>query len=617
MKIFSVIISCFLFFTVLKAQNKYEPRNKINNSLKPFYHGVASGDPTDNAVIIWTRVTPDSINNNPVNVTWRMATDTGMTNVVASGNTTTDVLKDFTVKVDVIGLNPFTCYYYDFNALGYNSIRGRTKTAPQGNIDSLRFAVVSCSNYEHGYFNVYRKITERNDIEAVIHLGDYIYEYETGGYTANVSGRDNVPTNEIITLSDYRLRYSHYRLDEDLMRLHQQQPFITIWDDHESANDSYTDGAENHDTITEGSWDSRKSNAKKAYFEWMPMREKGAQDSSIYRKFSYGNLFNLYMLDTRLEGRNEQVGATSSSITDTSRTLLGQAQYNWLVNELKNSSAQWNIIGQQVMMAPLKMAGFTLNPDQWDGYVAERDKLLNQILTNNVTNVVVLTGDIHSSWANDIPLNNYNSSTGANSAGVEFVVTSVTSPGFPISFGTNVIQASNPHMKWIDLTQHGYLILDVNKQRTQGDWYFVDDVTNISNNESLGNAFYVNNNERFLRQASLPSQANGLSCVMAPLNSLLNSVGIEQTDEELTLFGVYPNPTSDKIIIQFGVPQKKEKVVVRIIDIFGKEVFNQFSNQFYVGVNYIQIDLTPLESGSYIVVIQQNNSYKTRTIIKN
>lgn len=616
MKLFSLSIVCLFLLQGITAQIKYDPRNKINNDLKPFYHGVASGDPTDNAIIIWTRVTPDSINNNPVAVSWRMATDTGMTNIVASGNTTTDIVKDFTVKVDVTGLTPYTCYYYDFNALGFNSVRGRTKTAPQGDIDSLRFAVVSCSNYEHGYFNVYRKITERNDVEAVIHLGDYIYEYETGGYTANVSGRTNMPTNEIITLSDYRLRYSHYKLDEDLMRLHQQQPFITIWDDHESANDSYTDGAENHDPNTEGQWSSRKSNAKKAYFEWMPMREKGAQDSSIYRKFSYGDLFNMYMLDTRLEGRNEQVGATSSSINDTSRTLLGQTQYNWLVNELTTSQTQWNIIGQQVMIAPLKMAGFTLNPDQWDGYPAERNKLLNQILTNNVDNVVVLTGDIHSSWANDIPLNGYDPNTGANSAGVEFVVTSVTSPGFPISFGTSVIQSSNPHMKWIDLTQHGYLVLDINKQRAQGDWYFVDDVETISNNESLANAFYVNNNERFLRQASLPSQGSGLSCLMAPLKPLQYSVAVNELESEaLTLFGIYPNPTTDKITIQFAM-QQQENLYIRVLDIYGKEVFNQSSNQFSVGINYIQLDLSDLAAGSYFVSLQQENSVKTQLIIK-
>lgn len=606
-----------LFISIGLVAQRNNESNKINSSLKPFYHGVASGDPTDSSVILWTRVTPDTINSSPVSVSWRIALDTGMTNVVASGYTTTNLSKDLTVKIDVTGLQPKTCYYYDFSAFGFNSIRGRTKTAPKGDTDSLRFAVVSCSNYEHGYFNAYRKITQRNDVDAIIHLGDYIYEYETGGYSANINGRSNDPVSEIISLTDYRLRYSHYRLDEDLMRLHQQYPFITIWDDHESANDSYIDGAENHDTGTEGSWHVRKSNAKKSYFEWMPVREKGGADSSIYRKFSYGDLFNLYMLDTRLEGRVEQVGATSSLLNDPSRTLLGATQYNWLVNELTSSTAKWNVLGQQVMIAPLKIAGIPVNTDQWDGYPIERNNLLNAVMLNNVDNLVVLTGDIHTSWANDIPLGNYNPSTGANSAGVEFVVTSITSAGFPFSVGTSIIQSSNSHMKWIDLTKHGYLILDVNKQRVQGDWYFVNDVATITDNETLGNAFYTNDGERFLRQASLPSQGNGLMCLQAPLLPKVFTVGIfENKQDELTFFGSYPNPAFDEITLQFSLEKSSTMMKLSIVDIFGKEVYVLSNQSFKQGINYVKLDVSALAKGTYVVVLQTQNSIKTQKIIK-
>lgn len=612
-----LLLITFFLGVGLFAQREDEI-GKANTSLKPFYHGVASGDPTDSSVILWTRVTPDTINSNPISVSWRIATDTGMTSVVASGNTQTDLNKDLTVKVDVKNLQSNTCYYYDFSTLGFNSIRGRTKTAPKGDTDSLRFAVVSCSNYEHGYFNAYRKITQRNDVDAIIHLGDYIYEYETGGYSANISGRSNDPLNEIISLTDYRLRYSHYRLDEDLMRLHQQYPFITIWDDHESANDSYMDGAENHDTGNEGSWYTRKSNAKKAYFEWMPVREKGGADSSIYRKFSYGDLFNLYMLDTRLEGRVEQVGATSPLINDPSRTLLGSTQYNWLVNELTSSTTKWNVLGQQVMIAPLKIAGIPVNTDQWDGYPIERNNLLNAAMINGVDNLVVLTGDIHTSWANDIPLGNYNPSTGANSAGVEFVVTSITSAGFPFSVGAGLIQSANPHMKWIDLTKHGYLILDVNKQRVQGDWYFMDDVTTITDNETLGNAFYTNDGERFLRQASLPSQGNGLACIQAPLNPLTFTVGVaENKKDDLTFFGSYPNPANNEITLQFSLNNINSKIDLRIIDILGKEVYYLSNNNFKAGVNYMKLNISALPKGTYIIVLQSESSVKTQKIIKN
>ncbi len=612
-----LIISLLTIFfaNTLFAQQHYNPRGRVNNDLKPFYHGVASGDPLPNAVIIWTRVTLDTLDFDPIDVTWRIATDTAMINIVASGTTQTDYLKDFTVKVDAMGLNPNTCYYYDFNAMGSYSVRGRTKTAPVGDVDSLRFAVVSCSNYEHGYFNSYRKITQRNDIDAVFHLGDYIYEYETGGYSANISGRAVEPTNEIISLDDYRLRYSHYRLDEDLMRLHQQYPFITTWDDHESANDSYIDGAENHDPNTEGNWHSRKSNAKQAYFEWMPMREKGGADSSIYRKISYGDLFNLYMLDTRLEGREEQVGTTSPLLNSATRTLLGNTQYNWLKNELINSTARWNIIGQQVMIAPLKIAGIPVNTDQWDGYPAERNKLLNDILINNVKNVVVLTGDIHTSWANDIPISGYNPSTGANSAGVEFVVTSITSPGFPFSVGAGLIQSSNSHMKWIDLTQKGYLILDVNKQRTQADWYFVD-VATINNNENLGNAFYVNNNERFLRQASLPSQGNGYSCIQSPLAPISYSVGLAENEEQLVLLGVYPNPTTDYLIAQLSLTKTNIPLKVSVTDINGKIVFTDDYNSFSNGLNYLKFNVQSLSTGTYFLNLTYDSESKTFLFLK-
>ena len=612
---FLISFSIFLSANLLLAQQNYDPRGRVNSELMPFYHGVASGDPLPNAVIIWTRVTPDTLDFDPIDVNWRIATDTAMTNVVVSGTSQTDYLKDFTVKVDVLGLNPNTCYYYDFNALGSYSVRGRTKTAPVGDVDSLRFAVVSCSNYEHGYFNSYRKITQRNDIDAVFHLGDYIYEYETGGYSANISGRTVEPTNEIISLDDYRLRYSHYRLDEDLMRLHQQYPFITTWDDHESANDAYTGGAENHDPNTEGNWYTRKSNAKQAYFEWMPMREKGGADSSIYRKISYGDLFNLYMLDTRLEGREEQVGATDPSINSASRTLLGTTQYNWLKNELINSTARWNIIGQQVMIAPLKIAGIPVNTDQWDGYPAERNKLLNDILINNVRNVVVLTGDIHTSWANDIPISGYNPSTGANSVGVEFVVTSITSPGFPFSVGAGLIQSSNSHMKWIDLTKKGYLILDVNKQRTQADWYFVD-VATINNNENLGNAFYVNNNERFLRQASLPSQGNGYSCLQAPLVPLSYTVGVKEKTEQMILLGVYPNPTTDYLVAQLSLTQTASPIKISVTDVNGKMVFTDNSNQFSEGLNYIKLDVKNLPTGTYFLNLIHEKESKTYLFLK-
>ena len=242
--------------------------------LKPFYHGVASGDPLSDRVIIWTRVTPDTATH--VEVNWTMATDTAFQNIVGEGQVTTSAENDFTVKVDVSGLSPATTYYYYFTALEGNSVIGRTRTTPTSDeVDHVRFAVVSCSNYQAGYFHAYRNIGNRRDLDAVIHLGDYIYEYGSGEGTYGFDSalnRENVPSTEIIELADYRTRYSLYRLDPDLRKAHQQHPFIAVWDDHETANDAYTDGAENHNQ-GEGEWTDRKSAALKAYYEWMPVRD--------------------------------------------------------------------------------------------------------------------------------------------------------------------------------------------------------------------------------------------------------------------------------------------------------------------------------------------------------
>ena len=258
-------------------------RLDINQVYAPFYHGVASGDPLQDRVIIWTRVTPDTSTTGNIQVDWKIALDTNFTQVINSGTTYTNDSVDYTVKVDVTGLQPGTWYYYEFNALGKNSLIGRTKTTPVGDVDSVRFAIVSGSHFEHGYYNAYEMITERNDIDAVLHLGDYIYEYAAGGGYTTDTVRKHEPENEILTLGDYRIRYSQYHLDPQLRGLHQQYPWITVWDDHETANNSWTGGAENHDSLTEGSWAAREAAGTRAYFEWMPIRHSDPNDIHIYR----------------------------------------------------------------------------------------------------------------------------------------------------------------------------------------------------------------------------------------------------------------------------------------------------------------------------------------------
>ncbi|MBV1862329.1 MAG: alkaline phosphatase D family protein [Nannocystaceae bacterium] len=436
-----------------------------------FSHGVASGDPLLDAVILWTRLTLEA--DGAVEAFFEVALDPEFEMRVAADYIGSVPDRDQTIKLDVEGLNPGTTYYYRFFSLGRESSIGRTRTAPQGAVDRLRVAVCSCASLAHGYFHAYRRVAERADLDVVIHLGDYIYEYGTGEYGEL---REYEPSTEIVSLDDYRTRYAQYRRESDLQELHRQHPMVAVWDDHESANNAYRDGAENHQSMTEGEWEDRKAVAFQSYAEWMPFRE-GAQ-AVIYRALPYGDLMHLIMLDTRIVGRDEQPGDLSDpdDLDDPDRQLLGMEQEAWMVEQITNSTAQWKLIGQQVVMAEVILGEGPFNADQWDGYRAARSRFYD--LAESTGNVVVLTGDIHSSWAFDLavdPAGTYDPADGSGSVGVEFVVPAVSSPGFPLNAGPALL-AANPHLRWIDIRERGYLLLDVDTQRVQASWWFVDEV---------------------------------------------------------------------------------------------------------------------------------------------
>lgn len=500
-----------LYFSFSLAQ---ESRATLKAGQAPFFHGVASGDPMSDQVMLWTKVTPPAGNVNSIQVFWQVATDVDFTNIINFGNTTADASSDYTVKLDICGLQPSTHYYYLFHALGQNSVTGRTKTAPAIGGTEARFAVASCSSYEHGYFNAYESMSKRNDLDAVIHLGDYIYEYEAGGYSSSVitgAGRVNQPSTEIITLTDYRIRHSHYKLDNQLQRVHQVHPFITTWDDHETANDSYKDGAQNHSSGTEGQWTTRKISGTQAYKEYMPIRNPDANDDvKIWRNLRYGNLLDLIVLDSRLWGRDEQdLGEADNS----NHKLLGNDQFSWLENQLADNTTDWKIICQQVMMAPLEIFGTAVNSDQWDGYSAQRDRLVDYIENNNIENPVVLTGDIHTAWVNNVPGN------ASTSAAVEFVVTSVTSPGldFLNSLG-GLITTFNPHIQYVNLQEHGYMVLTVDQNKAQGDYVWLN-IESLDSTETAGPSYFTNNGtSNMTSTASAVSPITG-GAPVPPLNA--------------------------------------------------------------------------------------------------
>lgn len=450
-----------------------------------FSHGVASGDPTERAVILWTRISPaDEDSNDAVTVFWQIAADSAFESVVDAGVFATDRTRDWTVKVEPTHLAPATTYYYRFVAQQRTSPIGRTRTAPDAVVDALRFAVCSCSNMQAGYFHGYKEIAAMADLDGVIHLGDYFYEYGSKGPDPS---RDADPPWETVTLADYRRRHAQYKADQWLGEAHRQHPFITVWDDHESANDSWLGGAQQHNPEQgEGEWQDRKLAAMQAYREWMPIREATAEakpELKIWRKLSYGPLMDLFLLDTRLWGRVEQTTPGQKEvIDDPERTLLGLDQEAWLFDGMRDSFATWKVLGQQVMMAPLQIGGTVLNTDQWDGYGATRDRLFSTIRDHDISGVVTLTGDIHTSWASELtddPEGDYDPETSATSVGVEFVCPGVTSPGLDaVADVAGVLDTFNPHIKWFNLTQRGFYVLDVREDAVQATWHLLDSVFN-------------------------------------------------------------------------------------------------------------------------------------------
>lgn len=473
-----------------------------------FQHGIASGDPLQDRFIIWTRISSSEATSQ--NLLWYVSSDSAFEHIVQQGQLSLSREKDFTAKIDVSGLQAGTQYYYRFSFAGQNSPTGQCRTLAAGSCSSARLAVVSCSNFPAGYFNVYREIANDERYDAVLHLGDYIYEYGQGGYaTENSEQLNRVPSpqTEIKTLNDYRRRHAQYKSDVDLQALHAAHPMICVWDDHEFANNAWKNGSPKNDD--ESTWLKRKKAAMQAYYEWMPVREDKAR--GINRHFRFGNLLNLSMLDTRLKGREKQPNRTAFTLGfQQDHEMLGRSQRDWLEQQLKSSQESvWTVIGQQVLLSGLNTPdlngiadpegdsmfaryrsrkhyqnilsnshrGLPLLLDAWDGYPKARENFLN-LLSKYSDNNVILTGDIHTGIYSELAVPGE-----APKKVHELVTTSVTSPGlddyFPSLPGQSVSEAfkkKNPHISYINGTHRGWLDVYFTPSQLEASWMIVDSI---------------------------------------------------------------------------------------------------------------------------------------------
>lgn len=477
-----------------------------------FMHGVASGDPLADRVILWTRVTPSAPGN--FTVGWELASDPNFGVILGRGTQATGPAQDYTVKLDAMGLQPASTYYYRFSYGAERSPIGRTKTLPIGDVSQVKLAVLSCANYPAGYFNVYAEVAKRGDIDAALHLGDYIYEYGLLGYasqTAFIIDRESKPAQETLSLADYRLRHAQYKSDRDLRAMHAAVPLIAVWDDHDVADNAWSAGAGNHDATDEGNFASRRNAAVQAWQEWLPIRVPDpANPLQIYRSFDFGTLASLYMLDTRLIGRDQQLALPDfleGEGMGPARQLLGVEQSAWLTARMTASTATWQVLGQQVLMArmeiPLSVASsltvetlaeYTLakatpealrndaqralieqtsapyNLDAWDGYPTARESVLATARGLD-RNLISLAGDTHNAWASDL------TDAAGEKVGVEFGTASVSSPGFertlPLMSSVVLEDAFRdmiPDLRYAECSHRGYVVLTLTPGEARGEW---------------------------------------------------------------------------------------------------------------------------------------------------
>jgi alkaline phosphatase D len=465
----------------------------------PFSLGVASGAPSDDGFVLWTRLAPEPLSIDPaapggmrggdVPISYEIATDSIMREIIRRGDATAEQAFAYAVHVDVRGLESGRPYWYRFISGSATSRVGRAVTLParESSPDRLRFGFVSCSNYEHGYFSGYRHLADENP-QFVVFLGDYIYETIEERRPIVRRHSDGIVA---ATLPTYRNRYAQYRLDPDLQRLHAEVPALVTWDDHEVQNDYANKWSETFDEPEQ--FLLRRAAAYRAFYEHMPLRPILSRPEGpvmrIYDRFAFGDLAQISLIDGRQYrsreacygppnkgGTHLETDAACPERRDAGRTMMGFAQETWLYSTLAHSKAQWNLVAQDVLMAQVRVKqnnDYAFSTDDWDGYPANRNRLLKLIQDTRVSNPIVLSGDIHSFFANDLRLD-FDDQTSPIVA-TEFVGTSISAYGPPYDLITQTLP-DNPHVHFFESRQRGYVSLDIQRTRMEAHMKIVSDV---------------------------------------------------------------------------------------------------------------------------------------------
>jgi len=576
MKNLSLLLSLFISFS-LSAQITLPENMYGDTAFAPFYWGVASGDPLPDGVILWAKVA--TILTQVIQTqTWEVSAESSFTNIIETGSVDALSTNDNCVRVEVSGLQPNTNYYYRFtdSQSGNTSQVGRTKTAPVGNVDEITLAVASCSSIYSGYFNAYRNIANNDEVDLMVHLGDYIYDFVDADEQVRVP--DPSPTNPS-TLQEWRDRHAYYLLDPDLRLARQMHPWVVIWDNHDFGY------------VTEG--------GGQAFWEYLPRRDYHNDIEKIHRSYSFGNLLSLVMIDIEKFRNIDEIAPGESSV-------LSNDQRDWFIQELDASDAKWRIVGNQKMFGgwysegipqwlPIPNAGNVFDDGSWDGFMAERDTVLRFVEENEIDNLMIISGDVHMSFCMDLsraprdPFT-YNGLTGEGALGVEFIPASISRGNFdesgviePIAnIAADLSGGINPHHQFTNFIDHGYGLLHVNQDTIRAEIRYCDKLQ-ITDEETIGVEMLMLDGENHWHRSSN-----------------VNSIAELKSANPISIF---PNPANETLNILFNQDSKYDYTLA-VLDVQGRVVLSAR----LVGQKEIALGVSSLSPGAY--VLQASNDEK-------